>query len=334
MSSLRSRSDSVSRYALALVIVIGGCVGSTPVSPAPAREVGPAENRVKPNAKAELFQAAEQALIDESRLDYELPFTKSAPPPSRATSLFLQACKAGHHAACWNALALVDSADQREITTLIETHCLGGDDLSCRALPTSGERRFPDSPGAIGRSEACEDHESSACDRVGLRAECKHGFSHSCVTLLLMSPPEADRDQLLTRSWELTREGCEAGILRDCDRLSNHDGDPKRSRANERTCSLVRDCLLTARDLLAAGQVIPAREMYERSCQYSRSAEIACEELMLLYLEKKLAEPVPGRGQAFADSICARAVKLAPKILRKGEKIEDRVRACKYSKIR
>ena len=115
---------------------------------------GDPSNRVESNRVAELVHAAEEALRDETPVDYERPYAKPWSGRSRATKLFGEACDAGDRPSCWKAFSIAAETERPAIAKLLETQCLGEDLLSCRALVATPEQQFATAPGAAGRSES------------------------------------------------------------------------------------------------------------------------------------------------------------------------------------
>lgn len=304
-----------------LSAVLLGCW--TPVAPKPTRDPAPS-NQVQPDQRAQLVHSAERALSLDSPMDLTLPMAEKPRDRSHTVGLLLEACRAGDHPSCWKALAVAQDTDRPAITKLVEGNCVAGDMLSCRALPDTPVGAFSGAPGSMGRSEACDDTESTTCDRKALRTECTAGFPNSCQALMRRSSPEEDRDALMARMFELSAAGCDAWIGPECARLASHDGDLHQQLAMQRSCDLERQCGGAAGVLVSQNQLPLARDLYERSCQYRG---VGCERLAVAYLEGKLPEPVKGRGQALIDWWCAGSAR----VLRKGEKLTERFAECKLA---
>ena len=312
------------------MLVMAAC--GHPAAAPPASPPSAPENHVEARDRAGLVHAAQQALHELAPPDYEQPFAGKRRDRSRATKLLVEACNAGDHPSCWTAFAIAGDVDKAAIGKLVETNCLGGDALSCRALPPWSAWQpltFPDAPGAMGRSQACDDDRDEApCDGRALRTECAAGFPKSCVILMLKSPPVVDRDALLARAKLSAPAGCEVGIPGDCNLVLDFADVPSKTAIQERLCELEDSaCARVAKNRTAQGQLVQARDLYERACEYGDGALMFCLDLGVAYLEGTYREPVPGRGQALVNWVCAGYAK----VTRKTEKVEDRVSECKLA---
>ena len=297
-----------------VILILAGC--GTSAAPAPS----PLSSRAQPITDP--VQAAEAAIRDDMPIDYELPFADRSERREHRVRASVIACEAGHKPSCWKAMQMAPVGQRPGLAKQVEANCRAGDVLSCRALPSSPQARFPDLPGAAGRSEACENRDA-ACDRAAVRTECAAGFPTSCQALALLEPAERDSMALLARVEHLTAAGCDAWILAECAMSAN---DPtEQIRRAKKPCQLIGACNTVGMWAREAGNKIETRDAYERSCQYDESDEKRCLGLGAAYLDHELPEPVPGRGQALLDWVCRKFEKtLAP-----GESIVDMFAACK-----
>jgi hypothetical protein len=266
-----------------------------------------------------LARRADEAFAASLAADIGQPFAATAHDREPVRTLYLDACRAGDRRACWLAAAIhpheADADDVAE--ALVRDGCRAGDLMSCRAIhrPIAHD----DLPGHSGRScwgtplaKRLGMHDCTTCskpcdaDLAQLRDECTAGFPLSCrlvsdIDAKHPEPPLSDE-----RVHALERDGCERGVMRDCELWST-----RRSRraALKRLCELVID---RCRDLGEAAydpdlggpsdDPVLARDAYERLCQYSPVAERAanCAPLIELYASGVVLESTPGRRDALA----------------------------------
>jgi hypothetical protein len=268
---------------------------------------------------------------DSTRLDYARPFNVPPYDPKAIVRAYIDACKAGDRPSCYVGLSVASSNSDEFIALepLVDANCRAGDTMSCRALPPSNvvDLRFPDSPGAAGRSEACNDLERKDCDQSALHGECERGFPASCDLEISRNGSQSS-PALQQRRTSLAVAGCAAGVGSECKYVvSSGDADLELA-ALERSCDLLPvNCHTVAERYLAKKQPVAARDLMERLCQFAPGAETACAELGAMYLAHKLEEPLPGRGQALVDWACAEIPKrYSPEMVNK----ED----CKLARLR
>lgn len=255
-------------------------------------------------ARNTAVRRAEQALDDDSPLDYERPFVDKPIDRASTFGLLVDACRAGHKPSCWKALTIGGDKARPETVTFVAQNCRAGDKLSCRALPSDhgSTLRFPELPGALGRSGACEDG-GDDCDIAALEKECEAAFVRSCDQARLLSRDENARDQLLARVVELGTQGCDAGLFDDCVAIAGKVGPEQQFEVDRQRCRLERrECRFLAQLMEKQGRSSDARDELERSCQYG--GPVSCLSLGVAYLDHKYPEPVPGRGQALIDHDC------------------------------
>jgi hypothetical protein len=104
----------------------------------------------------------------------------------------------------------------------------------------------------------------------------------------------------LKRARELGTSSCAERIMRSC--IVDDAPADKRFEVTEQFCALSRRCSFLADEYLARGDTVRARDAAERGCQFFLDR---CAELGVMYLDGKLPEPTPGRGQALVDWVCA-----------------------------
>jgi hypothetical protein len=287
------------------MMILAACGRSAAPPPAP------------PSSRAEPIRdpvvAAEAAIRNDMPLDYELPFADRSERRAHRVRTSVAACDAGHKPSCWKALQMAPETERPELAKRVETNCRSGDLMSCRALPMSPEARYPDLPGAVGRSAPCEEP-GPACDLTGLRAECTAGFPRSCSAL-----------REYERAESLTAAGCDGWILDECTPYPADRAEQLRRGAKE--CELIGSCNTVGRWALDEGRLVEARDAYERTCQYTEGhfRWKPCLSLGMSYLDHRFPEPVPGRGQALLDWSCH----LAEQGLDKGDSIGDLISPCK-----
>ena len=267
------------------------------------------------------------------RLDYKRPFDDKPIDRSRAMALYLEACRGGDKPACWIAMEVANADQWRAMALIVEANCKAGDVMSCRALPApEGTRHgFPSAPGALGREGDCEFiEEGSSCDRVAMRRECSEGFPASCRAIATSRPYVDDAPALLARAAELVDAGCKQDIISECRIVGSSASEQQREFASSRVCALGRAwCEGIGIRALKRGDMAKARDAYERACQIHDAREAHCAELGEMYLDHKLVEPVPGRGQALVDWACQRILK----IVRTRERLDSDFAGCKRAVI-
>ncbi|CAN5770767.1 hypothetical protein BH11MYX3_BH11MYX3_27430 [soil metagenome] len=286
---------------------------SQPAQPPPSSVATPSGDPVR---------AAEAALRDDAPIDYELPFADKHERREHRVHTMVRACEAGYQSACWKAMQIAPVAEQPPLVKRVGDNCRAGDILSCRALPVSSEQRFTDLPGAAGRSASCETQDP-ACDRVATRAECARGFPQSCFALSELKPREPDHRALSDRIESISETGCRAWILQEC-KWSTSDAANQTFRQMQ-ACELSFRCDHYGNSLREQGQLIAARDAYERACQYEEDDKFRCLVLAEGYLDHRDPEPVLGRGQALLDWVC---LKLS-KTIDKNRSILDMLPQCK-----
>jgi hypothetical protein len=305
------------------VLVVVGCRA------APEPAVEPVKHRAQPvDVDTKLAEAAR--LHDAHfKLDYARPFERASVGDSPATGLYLDACRSGRKQACWIAMQIAyqdiivrdpkaasprSSAPGRwsEAAKLVEANCREGDHASCLALPAAADSFgivFP-VRGAAGRSAACSGTERM-CSEPAMREECEAGFWYSCrklSLLLLVQAVETRKPGLeqssraaLRRSDELASALCTERIANGCMPIDDAPVDVQLA-AKQTWCELGRRCSPLADEYLARGNTLGARDAAERGCQFFLDR---CAELGVMYLDGALPEPVPGRGQALVNWVCA-----------------------------
>lgn len=306
------------------VIVLAACGSTPPTTPPSGHPTKGSEVRID-----DLLREASEAHAKHLPLDDRAPFEVPPVADARDVTLYLDACHAGDHPACWIAmeLALQDaharvpkefepslSSAGRDAVAMIEQNCRAGDHMSCVALPVEDKPdnlRFPDVPGAVGRSHACQyvwdGTNADRCAGDKLRAECDEGFARSCraagqlsdflANRALKSP--APHDDLDKRENELDKEGCRARIVSYCGSATKDDPDNYFEAAT--ACDLGQHCSRLAAILLERGKKLEARDAAERGCQFFRDR---CAELGVMYIDGTLPETTPGRGQRLVDFVC------------------------------
>lgn len=310
-----------------VVVVLGAvaCGGVHHDAPPGAHPIRGSELR-----SDELLHEAAAAHAKRFPLDDRAPFEVLPVDEPKDVELYLEACRAGDHPACWIAAELAQqdahartptnqepelTAAARDALTLVEQNCRAGDHDSCVALPPDDEhsgRRFPDAPGAAGRSYACQmlDPDNlQACPTDQVRAECEAGFAESCraasslIGFATPRPPDASTRmaELDKRTAELGMAGCRARIVRQCGWAPADAPENVRYSEAATVCDLGQRCSGLAALLLARGETLAARDAAERGCQFFRDR---CAELGVMYLDGKLPETVPGRGQRIVDFVC------------------------------
>lgn len=285
---------------LALLIAVGGCGGKS----------APAAISASSSKADATYERANRALHDDAPLDYARPLGGKPWNRDAITAQFHMSCQHGDKRSCIVEAELVTPRvtkdDLRAKYRVVEANCREGDLMSCRALPADiDEQRFPDLPGAMSRRDECSESELSAsCDAVALRKECGDGFPAACAALASQEPSLFDSDVLAKRADDLARTGCDVGIGDECLHLFYSDDHAQALHAAERHCDLNRDsCIEVAAVYAKMKDKLRERDAKERLCQYS-SSYYSCIQLGLEYLDGKLAEPMPGRGQALLDHGC------------------------------
>lgn len=237
---------------------------------------------------------AERELRAGRPVDYTLPFSGPAPLRTVLAARFHEPCIRGDRHACWveaNYSGVNGAGDY----TRVAANCRAGDKTSCRALPipVDGQSSYPDLPGAMGRSPACEAPQKlDDCDSDALERECRDGFRISCLAILVYDEDSEPRIRpVFTR---VSEEDCNNDIADAC--------NPLIPALATRTCALTDQCS----DLgLSLEHLDPtrARNALEQDCQY-RQVKVICAELAVHYLNGKWPEPVVGRGAALWDWSC------------------------------
>lgn len=264
--------------------------------------------------------AAEAALRDDRPVDFALPFVEGSARRKHLLSAFVAACDAGNNASCWKAVVIGLSPERSALLERVAGNCRAGDLLSCRALPIDGDERFPDAHGAVGRSAECQVHDG-ACDQAALHLECAAGFPRSCAALAYIAGRQ-EAKTLYARAERLEDVGCRAGILSEC---SYFGVDVEKQTLYEtQYCELAASCQAAGTRLRDAGNLLAARAMYERACQYDENDAHRCLGLAISYLDRTMPEPVAGRGQALLDWVCLKF----EKTLDKGDSIVDMLPQC------
>ena len=240
----------------------------------------------------------EAALRDDAPIDYERPFI--AKPYDRATTRrrYAEACEHGMPEACIVTAQLAPKDKTGSSFHAVETNCLSGDAMSCRALPEDEDApRFPRAPGAMSRSAACQSRGlPSPCSPALLRRECLDGFPMACLRGRDLEKPGED---FWDRWHRLSLSVCRAGSARDCDPATKVEP----VEAARRLCDLRRDRCDRLADAYAEtrdrdGQ----RHALELACEYGNKE--SCVELATAYLDHTLDEPMSGRGQALLVWAC------------------------------
>jgi hypothetical protein len=281
---------------LSLLIALGACGGKA----APAAISGSAS---KPDGT---YERANRALHDDAPLDYSRPLDGKRWDRKAITEQFHNSCARGDKRSCIIEAQLTLNSDVHEKYRTVAENCRAGDLMSCRALPGDlNEQRFPKLPGEMSRRDECSETELSApCDAAALRNECTDGFPAACAALASQEPPLPDADVLATRADELAQQGCDVGIGDECLHLFFSDDHATALRAAQRHCDLDREnCIEVAVVYAKAKDKLRERDAKEQQCQYSRSY-YPCIQLAIEYLDGKLDEPVPGRGQALLEYGC------------------------------
>lgn len=293
-----------------LVSALVGCGHAAPPPPI-------ANTRTTP-APTALVQRADAALAASLKPDYGEPFAAAAPDRSAVRALYLQACYAGDHPACWIASAIhpheLDDDPQAEARVI--DNCRAGDLMSCRAIRRPVEP-VDDLPGHVGRScwctwvamrsgLRCESYRKPCNADVGaLRQECAQGFPFSCRAASFLDwrhdPPD-----LGSRTTALERAGCDRSIEPECSMLTTSK-EPARRQALQRLCGLAIDrCRDLGKDAYNEELTSPtddpivARDALERLCQFSPVDERAasCAPIIEMYTDGAAPEPAPGRRAA------------------------------------
>jgi hypothetical protein len=288
-----------------LAVVVVGCSASSSTTP---RSQPPIVKHETVDRRAALAARAEQALAADTVLDYERPLIAKPDPRSQTLALFADACQAGDARSCRSAAIFSSGDDRAKYLEAVAIHCRAGDVLSCRTLPNDRQDARPiDAPGAAGRSWACHEvSDLSGCDFDAARRECDAGMIASCHVLYGARPSAQASDELHKRIATLSREGCAAGLLHECANqlISTTWTDEQFAIARDR-CFKLRVCSFYGHMLSEQKHdLASARDAFEIGCQYSPWALGDCLDLSARYLDGKLAEPVPGRGQALLDQYC------------------------------
>jgi hypothetical protein len=259
---------------------------------------------------SERVQLADQALAELVRPDFRRPFESGDIHYARVRAMYLDACRGGDRRSCWMVPQLRDpdvgdrdaSADQ-----MIARNCRAGDVMSCRALPWDFE--LPDALGAIERSKMCGDRRPQ-CDLRGLEEECVHGFSRSCELASSVVSSKTEARALRKRFVELAQDGCQQGLLDECEWLRNANfGD----ELGAVMVAWKRLCLITGNycdhaEYLSTEPII-MRDLLEHQCQMSPTMyrHGRCTELLEKYAKHVFPEPVPGRFDQLRDWYCREA---------------------------
>ncbi|HET7502282.1 MAG TPA: hypothetical protein VFK02_14790 [Kofleriaceae bacterium] len=182
----------------------------------------------------------------------------------------------------------------------MEAGARAGDLLSCRAIPETTP--VPGAMGAAGRSLACEDPDGPQCDVELLRRGCDAGFPVSCFHLARRADWRTrEHKALMARGTSLAYDGCRARIADECAAILNLPGEYFGVMSSSELGLL--DCEQVAELHRRRGDLVGARDLLERQCQYARIAS-PCIELGEAYRTHALPEPVPGRGEALLTWGC------------------------------
>ena len=307
---------ALGHLALVAVLGCGAPARDQPVPPAtPTAAPGPTADVVAVRADVVALRArADQSLAASWPLDDARPVTRHDDDRSATAAQYLEACRGGDQQACWIAGSV--GGWSVAVTAAVHDNCRAGDQLSCRALPQervdAASPAFADVPGEAGRSVACNRSTASkvdpACDLAALRKECTLGFSHSCA--VISERPDVsstERDAFHERAHELAREGCRARIDRECGEQMVRGKEADEREIDERMCPQQRVwcgnlSLFAEQD----GDLVRARDLAERVCQYGADdSAMSCLVLAGSYLEGRLPEPSPGRGEALRSWACS-----------------------------
>ena len=276
----------------------------------------------------DLVDKAEKLLTASVAIDYQRPMSATMPVREPVREAFYDACRAGDHRSCWmvrevQTAEAVDRAQQGVRPPLYESdaiartieNCRQGDRLSCSALYPGDVPKADDLPGHAGRSEGCRNYHG-ACDMAALARECSADYAASCVALRKRQSLDADRTALTAAARRLTREGCHAGILRDCEdaaMLYRDDLDSEQYAeeifAREQICTISLSWCDKLGELYLPGDADKAAVAFERECQFSPNMmERArpCSDVWRKYTASRspLREPVPGRAAQLRDWAC------------------------------
>lgn len=278
-------------------------------------------NATPANDPSLLVQRADRALAASLRPDFEEPFAAAPPDRGPVRALYLDACRAGVHRACWIASALHphETDPDPEAEALVIANCRAGDLASCRAIRTP-VAPTDDLPGHAGRScwgtplakrfqrDACTGC-SKPCnpDVATLHHECAAGFPLSCRLASFIDDGHPDANEDPVRIHAIERADCASGMVRECDLESSYMVVSATRTALARDCQLAID---RCRDLgdsayneelsSPTDDPIVARGAYERLCQFSPVAERAasCAPLIDFYTAGAAPEAAPGRISA------------------------------------
>jgi hypothetical protein len=300
------------------MLVMLGCGAREPAHPEQPAQHGsaqqPISNESKQPQREELVARAEQSLAASLPLDYGRPMNGAPVDRPETVSLLLAACRAGDKPSCWIAWQIEHWQESSDAMTLVRANCLGGDLMSCRALPldavASGQNGFPDVPGAAGRTDACWEPRTgpaATCDLATLRRECTEHYPQSCLLVPVHAPSaDQDRDTQIAHSLALSREGCRLRISGECNTVIKYGTEQEQQQALERMCPItVGVCDALGQRYLVHGDLLRARELAERACQHWEDPRRRiCMNLGENYLKGMFPEPEPGRGKALIAWAC------------------------------
>lgn len=293
-----TRFVTSSSAALVLLLVEVGC-WSSPTS-------SPAEAPTKPAAERP-GELAERTLRADAPFDLAFP-TQAPPRRDVATNALLSACRAGHHRSCWLLLHVATSESALEVGLAdVVSQCQKRDLSSCQAIPPLPAHPLlpPGLPGERGRILSQKSRAPSEDEAVQLRRECRDGFAYSCKVLAERSPDLAERREMHDKMSLAAREGCRRKLPDACALVEPDWPAEDRVAALDWNCQVQRSqCNGLGAELLARGRLQEARGEYERACQYGRKPEL-CLELVHLYRDGKLTEPVRDRRTTLLHVACA-----------------------------
>lgn len=297
----------------AILIALAACGASTTGAPrASSSDPAPPSNATDLAHAHAALARADHALAESMPIDYERPLDGKPLDRRDIAKLFLEACRGGEAAGCWMAMQLDDESNAAK---LVETNCMAGDTLSCRALPEFG---FNNTPGAVGRHIECH-LGGSGCDLSALRTECQLGFPWSCWASAEKATSPADREALRARAREISRSGCGARIVGECELVRYAGSEADQIESSRIRCELDGTCYNLAHFAERTGDRVRRRDLLERACQYGKDW-LACSDLAIAYLDRRLEEPVTGRGMALARFACEK--------IRAIRRHDDKIEAC------